>query len=100
MLGKSIQNCSISMTKKLIRKQKLKRCILGQVTLAAVTNNSKIPMALHNKNSYLADMTIQSRSTGYSPPSSYSGIQTSFMLEFHHLHVETSRSHWYLLLTD
>lgn len=46
------------MNKKWIRKQKLRRRILGQVTSATVTNNPQIPMALHNKNLYLADMTV------------------------------------------
>lgn len=38
------------------RKQKLKRSILGQVTLAAVTNNSKSQWLNAIRNLYLADM--------------------------------------------
>jgi len=32
------------------KKTKIEKIYIGQVTLAAVTNNSKIPTALHNKN--------------------------------------------------
>lgn len=65
----------------------MKRSILGQVTLAAVTSNSKSQWLNTIKIYILLTWLPNAGQWVYCLPSSYSGIRTSFMLERHHPHL-------------